>query len=242
LDECTFAQDLQNDGIVTTYKCPKIECSCIPDRMLCGKDGSVNIDDFLAEEIHGPADFICDENHKCSFEEPAMNELIMDMFGDPAIYLTCQSGECLHYTQVPGFVRPPRPDYTIAIILSIGGVIAFLIGLGVAVWYLSRKQGSTGHGYIVLPDDETSKLMTDHIPAALMFKQMNYTIGGKEVLNDISGLVKSGQVMAIMGASGAGKTSLLDILARRHKSGTIQGQIYVNGRTVSNEEYKRVVG
>ncbi|KAF9362480.1 hypothetical protein BGX34_006057, partial [Mortierella sp. NVP85] len=242
LDECTFAQELQNDGIVTTYKCPKIECSCIPDRMLCGKDGSVNIDDFLAEEIHGPADFVCDENHKCTFEEPAMNELIMDMFGDPAIYLTCQSGECLHYTQVPGFVRPPRPDYTMAIILSVGGVFAFLIGLGVAVWYLSRKPGSTGHGYIVLPDDETSKLMTEHIPATLMFKQMNYTIGGKEVLNDISGLVKPGQVMAIMGASGAGKTSLLDILARRNKSGTIQGQIYVNGRTVSNEEYKRVVG
>lgn len=33
-----------------------------------------------------------------------MNELINDMFGDPYITLTCDSGECLHYTQVPGYV------------------------------------------------------------------------------------------------------------------------------------------
>ncbi|KAF9959246.1 hypothetical protein BGZ65_000678 [Modicella reniformis] len=242
LDECTSGQDVQYDKTVTTYKCPKIKCSCIPDRMLCGKDGSVNIDDFLAEEIHGPADFVCGEDHKCTFEEPAMNQLITDMFGDPAIYLMCQGGECLHYTQVPGFVRPPRPDYTMAIILSIGGVFAFLIGLAVAVWYLSRESGSSDRGYITLPDDEAAKLMAEHIPATLMFRQMKYTIGGKDVLNDVSGLAKPGQVMAIMGASGAGKTTLLDILARRQKSGAIQGQIYVNGRIVSNQEYKRVVG
>lgn len=34
--------DVQYDKTVTTYKCPKIKCSCIPDRMLCGKDGSVS--------------------------------------------------------------------------------------------------------------------------------------------------------------------------------------------------------
>ncbi|KAI8604700.1 putative ABC transporter [Dissophora ornata] len=243
LDECTFAQDVQYDKTLTNYKCPNIKCSCIPDRMLCGKDGSVNIDDFLEEEITGPAEFVCSsEDNKCTFEEPAMNDLIMTMFGDPAIYLNCHSGECLHYTQVPGFSRPPRPDYTMAIILSVGGVFAFLIGLGIAVWYLARKSSSSGDGYISLPDDEAAKLMAEHIPATLMFKQMSYTVGGKEVLRDVSGLVRPGQVMAIMGASGAGKTSLLDILARRNKSGNIEGHIYVNGRTVSNQEYKRVVG
>ncbi|KAF9901628.1 hypothetical protein BX616_002202, partial [Lobosporangium transversale] len=242
LSECSFAQDVQYDKTVTTYKCPKIKCSCIPDRMLCGKDGSVNIDDFLEEEIHGPGDFEC-SGGKCTFQEPAMNELIMDMFGDPAIYLKCHSGECLHYTQVPGFTRPPRPDYTKAIILSIGGVFAFLIGLGIAVCYLSRKASSSdGRGVISLPDDETSKLMAEHIPATLMFKNLSYSVEGKEVLSQVSGLVKPGQVMAIMGASGAGKTSLLDILARRYKAGTISGYIYVNGRTVSDQEYKQVVG
>lgn len=38
------------------------------------------------------------------FKEPAMNNLIHDIFGDGYITLECKSGECLHYTQVPGFV------------------------------------------------------------------------------------------------------------------------------------------
>ncbi|KAF9920352.1 ATP-binding cassette sub- G member 2 [Linnemannia zychae] len=242
LDECAFGQDVKYDDTVTTYKCNNIKCSCIPDRMLCGKDGSVNIDEFLEEEIAGPADFECTADKKCVFQEPAMNELIMTMFGDPAIYLNCRSGECLHYTQVPGFTRPPRPDYTLAIILSVVGVFVFLFGLAAAVWYLAKYSGSSGDGFIALPDDEAAKLMAEHIPATLMFKDMRYVVGGKEVLRDVSGLVKPGQVMAIMGASGAGKTSLLDILARRHKSGTVYGNIYVNGRTISHSEYKRVVG
>lgn len=166
----------------------------------------------------------------------------MTMFGDPAIYLNCRSGECVHYTQVPGFVRPPRPDYTMAIILSIVGVFVFLFGLAFAVWYLAKHSGSSGDGFIALPDDEAAKLMAEHIPATLMFKDMRYVVGGKEVLRDVSGLVKPGQIMAIMGASGAGKTSLLDILARRHKSGAVHGNIYINGRTISHSEYKRVVG
>lgn len=242
LDTCSFGQDVKFDKTLTNYKCENIRCSCIPDRMLCGKDGSVNIDDFLEEEIHGPANFVCKDDNSCVFEEPAMNDLIMQMFGDPAIYLNCHSGECLHYTQVPGFARPPRPNYTLAIIFSIVGVFAFLIGLGIGIWYLARKPHSMGRGIIALSDDETSKLMAEHIPAALMFKDMSYSVGAKEVLRQISGFVKPGQVMAIMGASGAGKSSLLDILAGRHKSGNVGGNIYVNGRTVSHQEYKRVVG
>ncbi|KAF9164759.1 hypothetical protein DFQ26_001068 [Actinomortierella ambigua] len=242
LDGCEFGQDVKHDKIINTYKCPNIKCSCVPDRMLCGKDGSINIDDFLEEEIHGPAEFECTDAKTCVFTEPAMNDLIETMFGDPAIYLDCFSGECLHYTQVPGFERPPRPDYTIAIILSIGGVVLFLVGLGLGVWYLAKKSANSGEGYIALPDDEAAKLMAEHIPAALMFRHMGYTVGEKDVLRNVNGIVKPGQVMAIMGASGAGKTSLLDILARRHKSGIVTGHMYVNGRTVSNHQYKRVVG
>ena len=36
--------------------------------------------------------------------------------------------------------------------------------------------------------------------------------GKKKILKGVSGAVDSGQILAIIGASGAGKTSLLDIL------------------------------
>ena len=33
-----------------------------------------------------------------------MNDLIDQIFGDPYIMVTCNGGECLHYSQVPGYV------------------------------------------------------------------------------------------------------------------------------------------
>lgn len=50
-----------------------------------------------------------------------MNQLINDIFGDSYITLNCEGGECLHYSQVPGYVSPPAPDNTRWIALSIAG-------------------------------------------------------------------------------------------------------------------------
>lgn len=47
-----------------------------------------------------------------------MNQLINDIFGDKSITLDCDSGECLHYTQVPGYQRPARPDNSSLVALS----------------------------------------------------------------------------------------------------------------------------
>ena len=33
-----------------------------------------------------------------------MNDLILTFFGDNSITLDCEGGECLHYSQVPGYV------------------------------------------------------------------------------------------------------------------------------------------
>ncbi len=51
----------------------------------------------------------------------------------------------------------------------------------------------------------------------------------KQILNGISGEVQPGQLCAIMGSSGAGKSSLLNLLAGRFNQGELQGQILVNG-------------
>ena len=117
LDECTTSSSNSN---TTRYACKKIKCSCVPGRFICGENGSVgtvvfksptdvllilsiDIGDFLQEEIKGPATFSC-KSGDCKFEEPAMNDLIDQIFGDPYITVTCNGGECLHYSQVPGYV------------------------------------------------------------------------------------------------------------------------------------------
>ncbi|CAG8443584.1 9688_t:CDS:10 [Ambispora gerdemannii] len=113
----------------------------------------------------------------------------------------------------------------------------------IGVFHLSHNwKSSDTYGLLQLPEDESSKLMADHVPATLLFQDISYYVGEKQVLNSIHGIVHPGEIMAIMGASGAGKTSFLDILAKRNKAGLVSGEIYVNGRVIDNQVYKSVVG
>jgi hypothetical protein len=77
--------------------------------MLCGEDGSVDISEFLTEEIKGPGKFTSKTGEPSRFEEPAMNQLINDIFGDTYITLNCKSGECMRSSEVPGFVVSTDP-------------------------------------------------------------------------------------------------------------------------------------
>lgn len=57
-----------------------------------------------------------------------MDGLINDVFGDRAIFLDCDSGECLHYSQVPGYTAPQPPDNSILIAVSAAAAAAVFIG------------------------------------------------------------------------------------------------------------------
>lgn len=234
----------------TKYECQNVRCSCIPGRMLCGEAGSVDIGEFLDQLIKGPATFtsITTEDGKgdsTRFQEPAMNDLIKSVFGDESITLNCNSGECLHRTQLPGYERPVKKINTPLIASAIAGSALFVVAVILIVWYLSRR--AAYRGYISLPlseepDDESAKLMADHKPAALYFENLSYYINEKQILSGIQGAAHPGQITAIMGASGAGKTTFLDILARKNKRGLVQGDFYVNGEKVSDHDFKNMVG
>ncbi|KAG9049169.1 hypothetical protein FS837_010988 [Tulasnella sp. UAMH 9824] len=71
----------------------------------------------------------------------------------------------------------------------------------------------------------------------LTWKDVNYVVpvpgGTRRLLHDVTGYVKSGQLVALMGASGAGKTTALDVLAQRKNIGVISGEILLEGRPLS---------
>ncbi|KAI9439745.1 hypothetical protein H4582DRAFT_1942565 [Lactarius indigo] len=241
LNSCKTEVTPGYDYNTTSYVCEKVKCSCVPGRFICGEDGSVDIGDFLKEEIKGPATFSCKTGAGCQFQEPAMNQLINDIFGDRYISLTCEGGECLHYSQVPGYVKPPKPNNTQWIALSVAGAGLTAVLISAVLWYAGRARKSD-IGAIRLPDAEVAQLMADHVPATLHFSNISYTLNGRPILEGITGSVRPGQVLAIMGASGAGKSTFLDILARKRKRGLVGGTTLVNGREVSDADFRKVIG
>lgn len=64
----------------------------------------------------------------------------------------------------------------------------------------------------------------------------------KVILDSLTGLFRPRRMTAIMGSSGAGKTSLLSVLAGNTSKGTIEGTIMVNGQPSSGHMLKEVSG
>lgn len=62
------------------------------------------------------------------------------------------------------------------------------------------------------------------------------------ILTDANGLVKAGELIAIMGPSGSGKTTLLNTLAHRVAAAgaTTQGDILVNGTAITWQELRHL--
>lgn len=61
------------------------------------------------------------------------------------------------------------------------------------------------------------------------------------ILKNVTGYVAEGKMTALMGSSGAGKTSLMDVLSLRRKSGTVTGEIRVNGHLMT-QHFRRCTG
>ncbi|EYB86137.1 hypothetical protein Y032_0285g1362 [Ancylostoma ceylanicum] len=61
------------------------------------------------------------------------------------------------------------------------------------------------------------------------------TMKGRQILDGISGIALPGEVMAVMGASASGKTTLLNTLLHRNLQGLIvEGEVLVNGQNIGS--------
>ncbi|KAM4060206.1 ABC-2 type transporter [Hirsutella rhossiliensis] len=80
---------------------------------------------------------------------------------------------------------------------------------------------------------------------ALHWNNLNYDIKVKgekrRILHSTNGWVKPGTLTVLMGVTGAGKTSLLDLLAQRPTPGTRSGHVYI-GDKLCDSKFQRKLG
>jgi ABC-type multidrug transport system ATPase subunit len=79
------------------------------------------------------------------------------------------------------------------------------------------------------------------VPGNILTKCKNNGKIEKRILKNADGLVKSGEMLALMGASGSGKTTLLNVLNFRSAGNLIiEGKIMINGSTATSEKISMV--
>ncbi|KAJ2065542.1 (ABC) transporter [Coemansia sp. S155-1] len=300
-----FYCDLDNCNIGTwgaastaSIACQRMKCKCIPGRFLCGNYG-LDISSVL-NEIEGPVDIKCHDDgfSNCFIRESAIKRTLTSIIGDDAINMMCSVGQCVHYSQIPGYQKTTHETsksnmlvgvatsiLTVYLVLkliqklvlaqdisavsmpSVHGSTPQLRGPGADTshWSADKKKAS----------NEISSMMMNTLKTTVSFRDVCYSIpvqgpdlvsisrpvagsseahgesntisdGCVKVLNNISGVVQSGEILAILGASGAGKSTLLDILSRREKCGKVSGKVQINDRDlisdVTTDEFHRMSG
>ncbi|AQK96514.1 ABC transporter G family member 40 [Zea mays] len=110
----------------------------------------------------------------------------------------------------------------------------------------------------IMEDDSASTkkgMILPFVPLSVTFDNIKYSVDmpqemkGQgvqedrlELLKSISGSFRPGVLTALMGVSGAGKTTLMDVLAGRKTGGYIEGDIRISGYPKKQETFARVSG
>ena len=80
-------------------------------------------------------------------------------------------------------------------------------------------------------------IVTDKIESKIQKKEIK-----KIILNNLTGYFSHGKLTGIMGPSGAGKTSLMEVISGQSKSGKVTGNLFLNGNSVDIDTIKKVSG
>lgn len=95
-----------------------------------------------------------------------------------------------------------------------------------------------------LPHGNAEEEQLDAIDIAFEDLSLAVRVGDDEikVVDNVTGRLEARTMTAILGGSGAGKTSLLNALCGRAHYGTVSGKVKVNGHDTSIEAHRNIIG
>ncbi|XP_077211685.1 pleiotropic drug resistance protein 1-like [Tasmannia lanceolata] len=120
---------------------------------------------------------------------------------------------------------------------------------------IAHGSTSTQTGGIADPSQNKKGMVLPFAPLSITFDDVRYSVDMPqemksqgipedrlELLKGVSGAFRPGVLTALMGISGAGKTTLMDVLAGRKTGGYIEGNISISGYPKNQETFARISG
>ncbi|XP_025626107.1 ABC transporter G family member 32 isoform X2 [Arachis hypogaea] len=114
--------------------------------------------------------------------------------------------------------------------------------------YLQHSASSGKHFKqrgMVLPFQPLSMAFSNinyYVDVPLELKQEGIQEERLQLLVNVTGAFRPGVLTALVGVSGAGKTTLMDVLAGRKTGGVIEGNIYISGYPKRQDSFARISG
>ncbi|KAK4412483.1 ABC transporter G family member 31 [Sesamum alatum] len=121
-----------------------------------------------------------------------------------------------------------------------------------------ENSATTGHSQATISGNDGMKkrgMILPFQPLTMTFHNVNYFVDMPkemssqgipetmlQLLSNVSGVFSPGVLTALMGSSGAGKTTLMDVLAGRKTSGYIEGDIRISGYPKEQKTFARISG
>ncbi|XP_071709179.1 pleiotropic drug resistance protein 1-like isoform X10 [Rutidosis leptorrhynchoides] len=161
-------------------------------------------------------------------------------------------------------IFPEAYWYWIAVGASIGYMFLFNICFTLALEYLNPfgspqanevRMSSRVGNINEVNHNKKRGMVLPFVPLSIAFDEIRYAVDMPqemkaegvtedrlELLKGISGAFRPGVLTALMGISGAGKTTLMDVLAGRKTGGYIEGSITISGYPKKQETFARVAG
>lgn len=90
--------------------------------------------------------------------------------------------------------------------------------------------------------DLRSPLISLSFPYSQKLREQGFPEKRLQLLREITGAFRPGVLTALMGVTGAGKTTLMDVLSGRKTGGVIEGDIRVGGYPKAQATYARISG
>jgi ABC-type multidrug transport system ATPase subunit len=119
---------------------------------------------------------------------------------------------------------------------------------GIRTEMITRKNSSTGWAPVNEPMTITFKNLSYHVMIDdLGAKRNRFSFASlpkveKTIIDNISGVFLRGKLTAIMGTSGAGKTTMLKAIAGQAAGGKITGSVHINGISMDTDAMSKHTG